>query len=228
MRSIKSLACGLAVALGLLIGQAAIASPVPWTVPNGTTPDFDYFNGQSDNGLFGDPIISPSGYVFTFFPSNFKAVSTNGVAANTSDRLSFEILMKPGKVLTGFAVNEFGDYTITGTGSVSATGALFLTNLLTGDVVGDTLHTTPGMPITTNTFTSGNWTGTSSVSLLPNGWTKVKIVLNNVLQATSGANSAAQIEKKITQGIIITLIPEPGSIAMAVLGSGLLLIRRRK
>ncbi|MDW8263643.1 MAG: hypothetical protein RMJ35_14030, partial [Phycisphaerales bacterium] len=82
-----------AAVLGLAV--AANALPVPWSNPSGTVPGlFSWSNGQSDNGLFGSPIVS--GTSFTFFPTNFRAVSSNGVAQTTSDRLSFQIDVAPG------------------------------------------------------------------------------------------------------------------------------------
>jgi len=74
------------------------------------------------------------------------------------------------------------------------------------------------------------WDGTFSIDL-PAGVTKVKIVLNNILQATAGIGSVATIEKKAV-GIPVNIeifqgdIPEPTT--MLVLGSaGVLLLRRR-
>lgn len=225
MRLIKSIALGLLGIAGV-VGSAS-AAPVPWSNPNGSTPDFDWSGGFSDNGLFGSPTVV--GSTFLFFPANFKAQSTNGVAATVSDRLEFNLLIKNNKKLTGFTVNELGDYQITGTGTVSAGGQLVLTNLDSGVFTADNLHATPAMPISGQTAGALTWSGYETVSLLPNGWSFVKVVLNNILDATSGPNSAATIQKKVASaGIEITIIiPEPASLSLLGLG-GLLLVRRRK
>jgi len=225
MLSSKGLMTGVATAIAglLLVAGQAIAAPIPWSNSSGMTTSYMWSNGQSDNGLFGDPQVV--GDALVFFPSNFKAVSTNGTAANTSDRLSFDIMMKPGIASGGFQVSEFGDWSILGIGSVQASGGLFLTNLTTPQPTrSDTLHTTPPMPIVAG---SGNWSGISEVST-PEGWVKFHVTLDNVLQATSGPNSASQIEKKVVQGIIVRpIVPEPATFSLLLLGGGLMALRRR-
>src|SRR5947207_1808607 len=116
-----------ALLLAALMAATVRAAPIPWTTPSGSTPDFDYSGGQSDNGLFGDPVIN--GSQFLFFPHNFIATSSNGVAVTTSDRLEFTIVMHANKKVNGISVSELGDYSILGTGTVSAAGELLLTNL---------------------------------------------------------------------------------------------------
>lgn len=228
MRHIKQLAVGFLALAGFVgFAHSAFAASVPWSNPNGSTADFDWQNGFSDNGLFGDPTVIGSTFVFT--PNNFKATSINGVAASVSDRLQFDLIIKNNKKLTNFTVNEIGDYQITGTGQVQAGGLLLLTNLDTGVPAFDNLHTTPASPMVGPTAGALPWTGYESISLLPNGWTKIRVVLNNILDAASGPNSTATIEKKFASGAIeITfIIPEPASLSL-VGAAGLLLIRRRK
>jgi len=229
MHLVKYLAAGvLAVAGAVGFAGSAHAAPVPWSTPNGSTTDFDWVNGFSDNGLFGDPTVIGSTFVFT--PNSFKATSLNGVAASVSDRLQFDLIIKNSKVLTNFTVNEIGDFQITGTGQVQAGGLLLLTNLNTGVPLASSLTTTPGSPMVGPTAGALQWSGFASVTPLPaNGWTKVRVVLNNILDAASGPNSTATIEKKFASGAIeITfIIPEPASLSLVGL-AGMLLIRRRK
>jgi hypothetical protein len=208
------------VALGAL---SAWAAPVPWSDPSGSTPFFDYSNGESDHGLFGSPTIV--GNTFFFTPSNFQAQSSNGSAAVTTDRLSFTLMAKPGLPIEAINIGESGDYSILGSGAVSATGALFATNLSQFALQSDTLHTTPIFPVTTNSFTSGLWSGYSSVTL-PNGWTKVQVVMNNNLQTQAGANSSSTIEKKVQ--FVSVVVPEPGTIGLITLSGALVLLRRSR
>jgi hypothetical protein len=212
------------VSLGAI---SASAAPVPWSSPNGSTPFFDYSNGQSDNGLFGSPNIA--GSTFEFFPSSFQAQSSNGSSANTSDRLSFTLMAKPGQTITGITINEAGDYAILGTGTVNAQGALFVTNLNQFSFQSDTLHTNPTFPLGTTTAANGLWTGSSQV-LFPPGWTKVQVVMNNILQTQSGPNSSAEIDKKVVGAdvLISVIVPEPGTLGLLAVGGAMFLLRRTR
>jgi len=232
MRVLKQIAFGLALMVAGTLGGAVQAAPIPWSNSSGMSSTLMWSNGQSDNGLFGDPVIvdndpSSPGTHFIFFPNNFKAVSSNGIAANTSDRLSVTLMVKSADAkFLSFDVKELGDYSILGTGSVSATGALFVTNLNSPfGTASDTLHTNPPMPVTTVTAASGNWEGNESVP--GNGWTKVQLVLNNVLQATSGPNSTSQIEKKVVPIDIRIIVPEPTTAGLLLMTGGMFLARRR-
>ncbi len=211
------------ITLGSGVFALMLAGPamafVPWDNPSGSTADFFWLNGGSDNGLFGSPTVT--GNSFIFFPQAFNASSTNGVADQTNDRLQFELIAKPGFVFNGIAITEIGDYTISGVGSVSVTAGLFVTDLNGFRVADDHFS---------QTFNSGaaNWSGTPSVdlSIMPPDWVHVMVVLDNVLAATSQANSTSFIEKKVTGGVIIT-IPSPASASMLILG-GLAFGRRRR
>jgi hypothetical protein len=215
------------------LAVAANALPVPWSNPSGTVPGvFSWSNGQSDNGLFGSPIVS--GTSFTFFPTNFRATSNNGVPQTTTDRLFFQVDVAPGAAdLNGVIVNELGDYSITNGGTVSAETFLFVTNL-------DLPVNPPSNPLVSQASSNpnfplvvaqpgnqnGTWVQTASQPL-PSGWRRITIVLNNVLQAATPQGGTATIEKKVG-GITITLVPEPGMISAAIAGLGALMIRRRK
>src|SRR4051794_14774527 len=155
------------VAFVVCLGVSAVkAAPIPWAMPSGSTADYNFDNGNTDNQLFvpagQSPTVTNSGLLF--FPSGFKAQSANGTASIVSDTLRFQIHAKPGKQLKAFTVNEFGDYSIFGAGlntGVKAFGSVFLTNLDTGDIRFDTLHTTPVTLSSTGVPAGqGAWTGT--------------------------------------------------------------------
>ena len=81
------------------------------------------------------------------------------------------------------------------------------------------------MPVTSG---SGTWGGNASVTYtLANGVKKIHLTLDNILAARSDTNTSAFIEKKLTQGIIIQVLPEPGAIGLLLCGAPLLLRRRR-
>ena len=216
----------LAMALTFVLSAAAHA--VPWSNPNGTVPGvFSWSNGGSDNGLFGDPTIVGSSFVFS--PNNFVATASNGSASTVSDRLFFTLDIAPGFQFGGITISEFGDYSILGGGAVAATGALFVTDLNSGSTQSSLLSTNPVFPVSTNTFANGLWSGVASVTM-PNGVTRVTVVLNNVLQATSQAGGTSLIEKKgAGAGIQIDIfVPEPATAGLFGGVAAMLLTRRRR
>jgi len=241
MRGSKSLAFALIAAIVFLGVGAANAAQIPWKTPSGTTNDFTFDNGGTSDQLFvpagTDPVVTPGG--IAFFPSAFKAQASGGAQQQVSDKLSFDLHAKPGKELTNFVVNEFGDYSIQGIGpntAVKVFGSLFLTNLDTFEVKFDTLHTTPAAIGVGKGVVAGEgaWTGNEAISLpssvvVPPGWRNVRVELDNVLQVSSDPGTNAFIEKKvITPGVTITLIaPEPASAALCLMASALFLGRRR-
>ena len=219
----------LAVSSVLALTGSVFASPVPWSSPNGTTLDYDYFNGQSANGLFGNPTVFNGS--FLFFPQNFKAVSSNGTTGHADDSVSFDISVKNGKSVTGITVNEIGDYSITGTGTVNIGGSLSITDLSGPPVTTTSLLTsTPGSPITTTTSATGNWSATATTTNLPNGWTVFHVNLTNILDASSTPGGVATVQKKIAQGAIEVsiIVPEPASIGLLAAAGSALLGRRRR
>lgn len=230
MRSMTATLAGMGVAV---IGLATVAqaAPIPWSNPSGVVPGvFSWSNGESDNGLFGSPTVT--GNTFTFFPSNFRATGSNGGAQTTTDRLSFILDVAPGQFFDTIRVQEFGDYAITNGGTVTAEAFLFITNLNNplgpGSPNNSQMSTNPAFPLATAGSASGLWDGSVTASLLPNGWTRVRVILNNTLQAVGGANGTATIEKKLG-GITITVdVPEPATAGIIASGLGMLMIRRRR
>jgi hypothetical protein len=212
------------------------AAPIPWAMPSGSTSNFTYDHGNTDNELFvppgTSPTATPGGFIFT--PAGFKASSANGVAAITTDTVRFALHVKSGSELTAFEVDEFGDYTILGTGphtAVKAFGSLFITNLDTGEVKFDSLDTNPVALSGASGVTSGqgDWTGDETIVGIPSGWKNIQVVLDNILQANSDPGTSAFIEKKVVSpGVEIDFIlPEPGSIGILAFGSILLARRKR-
>ncbi len=244
--TIKSATLGGIGALALA-SSSTFAAPVPWSNPNGAGTDASWSNGQSDNGLFGSPTVDANGTSFLFFPSNFKAQSTNGVAQTTSDRLSFTLTAAPGKQIQQVKIHELGDWSILNGGSVKASGALYITKLNVpgfGTVWSDTLDTVYKDVANNITYNppsqfpnapgNGTWDGDFVINL-PTGVTSVQVVLNNILQATSTASGTSFIQKKVVgtpggdtpQFKIDLIVPEPTSLSFLGLG-GIALLRRSR
>lgn len=212
--------------------SAASAAFMPWTNSSGSTSTFSYSGGGSDEGLFGDPTVSPDGFSFT--PSGFLAQATDGSSDVTSDRLKVTVTANPGQFLQKIIITELGDYNILGLGSVSASGGLFV-QYPGGPLAGldDELDTTPNFPVVVTDSTggeSGNFSGMAMIDLtnVPGGpVSEATIVFNNILAASAGDNGVAFIQKKTAGLEIDVVVPEPASLGLLA-GFGGLLIRRRK
>ncbi|MGF1635036.1 MAG: PEP-CTERM sorting domain-containing protein [Phycisphaerae bacterium] len=230
--------CLLAVGTVMCLGPlASLAAPIPWAQPNGSTGTFNYSNGGSDLGLFGDPTVVNGG--FAFFPTDFRAIASNGNATTTVDRLFFQLETVNDQDIDRVTLSEAGDYSILGPGGVTAAAFLFVTDLDTGIVYSSVFdNTEPDLPIFTNGpqgFAAGIWEGIIDVDL-PAGVSRIQVVLNNVLQATSGPQGTAIIEKKAFGGgdgpeaglVLGIVIPEPTSAMVLVSGLGFGLLRRSR
>lgn len=227
----------LMVVAGLAFGTPALAF-VPWTPgpggqvgSSGSASFFNWSDGGSDLGLFGSPRLI--GDNFVFFPSGFRAQSVAGAPSLVFDRLQVRLTAHPGRYFTEIRIREFGDYGIVNGGQVSVSGTMFVTNMGTSEVRTDDLVPNPAMPISTGGTLSGSWSAVALVDLPDPSqpgfpWTDVFVVLNNNLVAISTPSGVAFIEKKVVgTGIIIEIIPTPGSLALLGV-AGLAAIRRRR
>lgn len=207
-----------------LVGTLASSAfaVIPWSQPNGSSPNnvFSYSGGQSLNGLFGDPIVTDAG--FFFFPTGFIVTSSGGTPASASDKVQVNLTVPAGSLL-GLSLQEVGDYAILGGGASSVTGTVTATVIAAngptpiGTILADTftnLHSTPGNQ-------SGLWNGTASISI-PSDVTQIRIVFDNLLNATSTPTGTSTIDKKVS----VIIIPEPATLG-ALLGGALFLLRRK-
>jgi hypothetical protein len=231
-KDIKGAMRNTALLLVILVQLTLITCPanaiISWTNKNGSADFFNWYNGGSDNGLFGSPALV-GGNTFLFTPSNFIAESLNGIPSIKSDRLEVSLLAHTGYTITGIRITEYGDYGILGTGKVSVSGTMFAANLNAFDVHYGNFISTPTSPIITGT---GDWSAQASVTDI--NWTNFTIVLNNNLMAISSPGSAAFIEKKVVGAVAIELlgsgggpsIPEPASIVILLIGTAVFLRKK--
>jgi hypothetical protein len=219
----------MAVVAGTLGLASAADGFVFWSSPNGAGSFFTYSGGGSDNGLFGDPVLL-GGNTFTFFPAAFAANSSNGIAQSTNDRLEVTLQANPGQQFTQIKITEWGDWAITGIGTVRDSGTLFITDLVNSRSPAVQGMSYPSNPMPISTPGQGVWTGSSTINLTSiagPAWTNVTLVFTNTLQATTQAGSTAHIQKTLTDGaVVVQVLPTPG--ALALLGAGGLLLARRR
>jgi hypothetical protein len=204
------------VLLTAVLYTFSIASAdVFWNNTNGTANSFDWVNGRSLYGLFGDPTLVDDTLIFS--PPNFIAESTDGQSSEVADKLEFELIVHPGFAFQGISITEYGDYNISGHGMTIASGTLSAENLDTTEVLSQTLSTTPSMPTKTG---QGSWQGWSEISIDPAGWTRVKITFESNLFAMTRSGSTAWIGKAAPgNAISLQVIPEPATVAALTFGS---------
>ncbi|MEX2218559.1 MAG: PEP-CTERM sorting domain-containing protein [Phycisphaerales bacterium] len=231
-----------AAAAGVILGVGSVAlgqgAPpgIPWSNAAGTGTFFNWDNGQnSTTNLFGSPILM-NGTQFVFFPSGYVAQGENGTSQTTTDRFDVDLTAFAGYKFTEIRIETFGDYSITGQGSVNVIGSLDINELIGPQrITSDALLPVPpgSMPVVNTTGgVSGNFQMLASrdLTLIEGGipFTELHISFTNNVIAISGPGGVAQIGKTVVGfPIAVTIIPEPGMIALLGLG-GLVAMRRRR
>ncbi|MCX5633775.1 MAG: PEP-CTERM sorting domain-containing protein [Phycisphaerae bacterium] len=214
----------IVAAIVLFVFSAAQA--VVWSNPTGNADFFDWQNGQSLYGLFGDPILV-GGNNLVFFPSMFRAESLDRETNSVSDSLEFELTAHSGFSFQNISITEYGNYGISGSGLVQVSGALSVENLDTADTLSSSLIT--DLPERPPADPNGQWQAWTYLDIVPAGWTHIKITLENNLFAISGSGSSAWIEKNVlSNAIAVQLIPEPATVAMLSIGVMFTLYKSRK
>jgi hypothetical protein len=243
----------LSVCLGLLVAPAAFATTNYGTIL-GTGVDFVDINETSLTGdpepLFGAPILTGGGNQITFFPTTFIASAAGAAGFDQTGALLNLTLMAsgPGSTITEVIIDEFGDFLFAGAGFTAGTN---VTVTLSGDLT--VLETVGGaiIPVTipfnaTGLFTpegdgsfqapdygngAFNWNGSVSIDVAGAvaDATKAELQLNNFLFAFSEAGTSATIQKKVGDvGVVITVVPEPGTALLLIGGLTALGIRARR
>lgn len=232
-REVRVLKSARLLPLGL---AAVVAAPAHATLVTLNGSSVDFVIDDSQLGLYGMPTVA--GDSLLFFPTNFRAESTNGAGTHlTNGTISFEVRSRNGTTvdLGAVSVYEFGDYSITPNSgnSVSASARLDAVNLQA-----------PVPPASdkwdiqqTGTLTAS---GVNDWSLVTNVnfrqvWLSptddVQVVIQNNLSATSLLNGTeAWIQKKV-QGLVVQVQVVPLPAALPLLLTGLagfgVFVRRR-
>lgn len=191
------------VALGLVGSASAFVS---WTTPDGSGSFFDFSNGGSDNGLFGNP-VGPIDAVFAFTPTNFTAPDNGN--DTTVDRIEVDLTETTGEI-EFIRVVEFGNYINTGGPAQVFAQATQLHSYDIFNPVQDSFSTGIGGA------GSGSWSLETEIAV-PADVTSFTLVFENRLQATGNA--------RIFKNGVRIITPEPTSLLLLSLTA--FFIRRR-
>ena len=226
--------------MGCLLFQSAHASTIQYGDLIGATVFFNGVNETSSSipapfpNLYGIPDIWMADMMSTgiqLFQAQQQSVSGSKTVAST---LSVSLVAKPGFLITGIIVEEYGEYAISGgTGSVSVSANGSLTSL------GPTINNN-GFHSDASTSSSGlafsNWSLSIPFNLSPSNYgTAANFSISNTLNATSNSAVDSYLKKNgfkinvLTVPILGSAVPEPSSAAIVFVlcVTGRLVHRRR-
>lgn len=219
------------MALVALLAAASAVNAASVTV-SGDDISFTY----DDSTLYGTGSVV--GNTIFFFPTNFRAESTNGTPGtdSISETLSIQVdAITPGFSLSTMAIAEDGDYRVDGAGaSVTANGFFRATSLTTlcglPPCQDEVILSAGTLPSTGTGIAQWSMGGSLDLTNTP-AWgsdTSLMLTVENNLSATTTANGEiAWIEKKFS--VTIPDVPVPA--AVWLFGSGLVAligVARRK
>ena len=182
----------------------------------------------------------------------FASFSQNGASDITDGALETTIGSKPNYSIDRIKFNEFGDTTLSGTGSSSTYSSINNSILIKIREIDDVALTDPCTFSVDMIFTPADswnladdgaitgldWTGTLTIDItsklrelgFSSGYaTLLDLTMDNTLNTASQTGTSALILKKETDGLRVTpiIVPEPATIALLAFGSVALLRKRR-
>jgi hypothetical protein len=232
-------ACALGLGLMGLFAASAQAASINYgsfgpIAPGVTFIDVEESSGTDAVPLFGPP--TPFAIGLDHNPTNFTASSTNGGADLTDGQYNFTVdSVVP---ITNLSVSERGDYTLVGAGgaltNVSAGAVLFATvteinGLAVAPINLAPVNASVAFNVAANAGIVQPWSLGLGLNVGVAGATRIDVVINNALTASSQPGGIAFIAKKDFI-VEVGAVPEPTSLGLAscVLGALGLVARRKR
>jgi hypothetical protein len=239
------LACSLMIAL---LGASPAFATFQYTGDPFVGSNFTFDNVQETTQLAVDPTDpeplwgdnganapAVAGDQLFFSPPAFTSSSTNGVGTigatdNTLSLLEMDIISNAiGTPINAVRIDEFGDSIIIGgldasTGTFASISGVLTVHEINGVAVpAQSINIAAGIQVffaAPGNIGANPWqlTAIIDVASVAPGATRVSLDLNNTLSASSVVDSTAIIQKKTANGVIITPIPEPSSLALIAFG----------
>ncbi|HEY0009290.1 MAG TPA: hypothetical protein VGB55_11240 [Tepidisphaeraceae bacterium] len=207
----------------LVLASSGFAA-TSWTPSSGSTANYTYSDGQTEEERFTDSSPTVVEDSFLFFPTGFEA---NDDEQTTIDSLQFVVTAKPGKSLGRISAGLTGDWSLLGDATVNAFGKLTITNAAnTSETFSYSLTFTPSLP---SSAEDGVFSGVISNVQFPTDWASAIIRLDAGVGVDVDEGSTALIQLK---GADVTLqaaaVPLPGALAALPFAAGVAWVIRRK
>jgi hypothetical protein len=219
----------LLVTFGLMAVQSTQATTLYGNFVGNTVTYLDVKESSITDpvALFGPPSLDGDNLVFS--PTQFSAVSTDAVAAQTVGLLMADIVAQDGHTIDLVMIRELFSFEMTANtnSAVSIAGLLVLVDLTPGHGAATyyaplTVVGNPAPPYT-GIASGTDWVAEAVLDLSGLGITHAAITFNDILQAVSVEGGTSWIEKTSIE----LIIPEPSSLLLAAAGLVALGWRRR-
>lgn len=213
---------------GVVLGVSnSAAEAASYGSLSGDTIDFnnitDTTNSPGDpDGLFGGtmgPMVV--GDQLLFFPTTFSSTSSNGVADTTTSTLQIQLVAQDGYFIESIRIEEFGDYSLTGSGTdatqAQISGLLTVTPIGPGTIQTDFFSALYELPPASSGLVTGVWEIELDFPV-----SMAILSFNNNLQTSSESGTTSFIQKKVLDGpaigITVNPVPVPGAIWLLASG----------